>query len=85
MRAGVLNRELHVYVTQSTGTVAQRGEESNSGIRAAAPPEVQGTAGCIVPARLFLETQLQTVAYSLTVQNGTVRKVKRSMPFGSGR
>jgi hypothetical protein len=52
MRAGVLNRELHVYVPRSTGTVAQRGEESNSGIRAAAPPEAQGTAGCIVPASL---------------------------------
>jgi hypothetical protein len=41
--------------------------------------------GCTVPARLFPETQLQTVAHSVTVQNGSVREVKRSMPFGLGR
>ena len=41
--------------------------------------------GCTVPARLFPETQRQTGAHSVTVQNGSVREVKRSMPFGSGR
>ncbi len=39
----------------------------------------------MVPAHLFLETQLQAGTNSVTVQNGSVREVKHSMPFGSGR
>ena len=86
MRAGVLNREPHVYVTWSRGTGAQPGEESKQWYKGCcATRGTNDRVGCIVPARLFLETQLQTVASSLTAQNDSVREVKRSMPFGSGR
>jgi hypothetical protein len=80
-----LNREPHVYVTRSGGRVAQRGEDVTMVLSCCATRGTNDRVGCIVPARLFLETQLQTVTYSVTVQNGSVREVKRSMPFGSGR